>query len=62
MGGGPYTAGGGEQSHPQEKETQKGKWLSQETLQRAEKREVKGNGEKERYFHLNAKFQRIARR
>ena len=39
------------------------KWLSEETLQIAEKtREVKGKGEKERYTHLNAKFQRIARR
>ena len=41
----------------------KAKWLSQEALQRAEKRkEAKGKGEKERYTHLNAKFQRIARR
>ena len=39
------------------------KWLSEETLQIAEKRkEVKGKGEKERYTHLNAEFQRIARR
>ena len=42
---------------------QKGKWLSEEALQIAEKRrEVKGKGEKERYIHLNAKFQRIPRR
>jgi len=42
---------------------QKGKWLSDEALQIAEKRrEVKGKGEKERYTHLNAEFQRIARR
>ena len=42
---------------------QKGKWLSEEALQIAEKRtEVKGKGEKERYSHLNAEFQRIARR
>ena len=41
----------------------KAKWLSQETLHIAEKRrEVKGYGEKERYTHLNAEFQRIARR
>ena len=41
----------------------KGKWLSQEALQIAEKRrEAKGKGEKERYTHLNAGFQRIARR
>ena len=39
------------------------KWLSEETLQIAEKRrEAKGKGEKERYIHLNAEFQRIARR
>ena len=36
--------------------------MSEEALQIAEKREVKGKGEKERYTHLNAKFQRIARR
>ena len=41
----------------------KAKWLSEEALQTAEKRrEAKGNGEKERYTLLNAKFQRIARR
>ena len=38
-------------------------WLSEEALQIAEKRkEAKGKGEKERYSHLNAEFQRIARR
>ena len=42
---------------------QKGKWLSEEALQIADKRrEVKGQGEKERYSHLNAEFQRIERR
>ena len=42
---------------------QKGKWLSEEALQIAGKRrEVKSEGEKERYTHLNAEFQRIARR
>ena len=42
---------------------QKGKWLSKEVLQIAEKRkDAKGKGEKERYTHLNAEFQRIARR
>ena len=42
---------------------QKGKWLSEEALQIAEKRkEVKGKGKKERYTHLNAEFQRIARK
>ena len=39
------------------------KWLSEEALQTAvNRREVKGKGEKERYTHLNAEFQRIARR
>ena len=42
---------------------QKGKWLSEEVLQIAVKRrEVKSKGEKERYTHLNAEFQSIARR
>ena len=42
---------------------QKSKWLSEEDLQIAVKRrEVKSKGEKERYKHLNAEFQRIARR
>ena len=42
---------------------QKGKWLSEEALQITEKRrEVKSKGENERYTHLNAEFQRIARR
>ena len=42
---------------------QKAKWLSEEALQIAEKRrEVKGKGEKERYIHLNAAFQRIPKR
>ena len=41
----------------------KAKWLSDEALQIAEKRrEAKGEGEKKRYTHLNAEFQRIARR
>ena len=41
----------------------KSRWLSEEALQIAEKRrDVKGEGEKERYTHLNAEFQRIARR
>ena len=51
------------QDHPQEKEIQKRKWLSEEALQIAVKRrEAKSKGEKERYKHLNAEFQRIARR
>ena len=45
------------------KEWKKAKWLSEEALQIAEKRrEAKGKGEKERYNHFNAEFQRIARR
>ena len=45
-----------------EKKCKKAKWLSEEALQRAVKRrEVKSKGEKERYSHLNAEFQRIAR-
>ena len=48
---------------PMEKKCKKAKWLSGEALQIAVKRrEVKGQGEKERYKHLNAEFQRIARR
>jgi len=48
---------------PQEKEMQKEKWLSEEALQITEKRrEAKGKGEKERYTHLNAEFQRIPRK
>ena len=39
----------------------KAKWLSEDALQTAMKREAKGKGEKERYTHLNAEFQRIAR-
>ena len=51
------------QDYPQEKEMQKSKMLSEETLQIAVKwREVKSRGEKERYSHLNAEFQRMARR
>ena len=45
------------------KKCKKAKWLSEEALQTVEKRrEAKGKGEKERYIHLNAEFQRIARR
>ena len=48
---------------PKKKKCRKAKWLSDEALQIAEKRrEAKGKGEKERYSHLNAEFQRIARR
>ena len=48
---------------PKKKKHKKAKWLSGEALQIAEKRkEAKGKGEKEKYSHLNAEFQRIARR
>ena len=47
---------------PMEKKCKKAKWMSEEALQIAVKREVKSKGEKERYKHLNAEFQRIARR
>ena len=48
---------------PMKKKCKKAKWLSEEALQIAVKRrEVKSKGEKERYKHLNAEFQRIARR
>ena len=48
---------------PMEKKCKKAKWLSEEALQIAVKRrEVKSKREKERYSHLNAEFQRIARR
>ena len=48
---------------PKEKKCKKAKCLSEETLHIAEKRrEAKGKGEKERYIHPNAEFQRIARR
>ena len=48
---------------PKKKKHKKAKWLSEEALQTAVKRrETKGKGEKERYTHLNAVFQRIARR
>ena len=58
-----YCTGGSDQDHPQEKEMHKAKWLSEEPLQIAEKRkDMKGKGEKERYTHGNAEFQRIARR
>ena len=48
---------------PKKKKCKKAKWFSEEALQTAEeRREAKCKGEKERYTHLNAKFQRIARR
>ena len=48
---------------PKKKKCKKAKWLSKEVSQIAEKRiEVNGKGEKERYTHMNAEFQRTARR
>ena len=48
---------------PKKKKCKKAKWFSKEALQIAEKRrEAKGKGEKERYTHLNAEFQRVAMR
>ena len=53
----------GSKTIPKKKKCKKAKWLSEKALQIAEKqREDKGKGEKERYTHLNAEFQRIARR
>ena len=52
--------GGSDQDHPQEQKCKKTKWLSEEALQIAEKRG--GKGEKESNIHLNAEFQRRARR
>ena len=48
---------------PKKRKCKKAKWLSEEALQRTEKRrEVKGKGEKERYTHLNAEIHRITKR
>ena len=48
---------------PKKNKCKKAKWLSEEVLQIAEKRrETNGKGEKERYIHLNAEFQRIVKR
>ena len=53
----------GSRPFPRKKKCKKAKWLSEEALQIAEKtREAKGKGQKERYTHLNAEFQRLARR
>ena len=53
----------GIKTSPKKKKCKRAKWLSEKTLQIAEeRREVKGNGDKERNTHLNAEFQRIARR
>ena len=61
--GSEYCTGGSKQSHPKKKECKKAEWLSEEALQTAEqRREAKSKGEKERYTHLNAELQRIARK
>ena len=52
----------GSRLSPRKRNAKKEKWLSEEALQIAGKREAKSKGEKERYSHLNAEFQRIARR
>jgi len=58
-----HCTGGSDKTIPKEKKMQKGQIVFEEALQIAEKRrEAKGKGEKERYTHLNAEFQRIARR
>ena len=52
---------GGDQTNPNKKKFKKAKWLSEEALQMTEKRrKAKGKGERGRYTHLNAEFQRIA--
>ena len=52
----------GSRPSPMEKKCKKAKWLSEEALQiTVKRREVKSKGEKDRYKHLNAEFQRIAR-
>ena len=51
----------GSRSFPMEKKCKKAKWLSEEALQIAVKRQAKSKGEKERYKHLNAEFQRLAK-
>ena len=48
-----HCIGGSDQDHPPKKKSRKAKWLSEEALQMAEKREAKGKREKERYTHLN---------
>ena len=56
-----HCTGDSDQDHPQEKEMKKGKRLSSGVCKQLRK-EAKGKGEKERYIHLNAEFQRIVRR
>ena len=58
-----HCTGGSDQDHPQEKEMQKAKWLSEKALQISVNRGgLKGKEEKERYIHLNPEFQWIERR
>ena len=52
----------GSRSSPRKRSSKKAKWLYEEALQIAVKREVKSKGEKEKYSHLKAEFQRRARR
>ena len=61
-GGSWHCTGDRDQDHRHGKEMQKTKWLSGEAKIAVKRREVKSQGEKERYKHLNAEFQRIARR
>ena len=59
-GGSWHFTAGSDKDHPKKKKCKKAKWLSEKALQITEKRrEAKGKGEKERYTHLNAEFQRI---
>ena len=58
-----HCTGDGSKTISKKKKRKKAKWLSEEALQIAlKRREMKSKGEKERYTHLNAEFQRIARR
>ena len=52
----------GSKTIPKKNKCKKAKWLSEEALQKSMKREVKSKGKNERFIHLNAEFQRIARR
>ena len=62
-GGSWHCSGGSDQDHPKKKKCKKTKQLSEEAFQIVQKgKEAKGKGEKERYTHLIAEFQRIARR
>ena len=59
----PFKYGTDIETNPKKKKCKNTKWLSEEALQTGiKRRKAKGKGEKERYTHLNAEFQRIARR